>query len=118
VQINVVAQSAGCNHGIVLVLVRQLHKGVISLGVNHCAIGNPAHFVLGRLHPVETASALEHLERFAVRHFAYAIGNSGNAIAQVHLPGPDIDRLVLLLSQLQPGTTHRKCKEGKDQDTN
>ncbi len=99
-------------------LACQLHKGVVGLGVNHRALGNPAHFVFRCLHPIEATSVLDHLERLAVRHLTYAIGDGCDAIAQVHLTRPDIDRLMLFRPELKPGTTHRKCKEGKDQDTN
>ena len=50
-QVNIVAHHAGGHHRIVLVLHAHLLKGLVSLGVDHRPLFNPANLVLLRSSP-------------------------------------------------------------------
>jgi hypothetical protein len=72
---------------------------MIALRIDDGALFNPADFVLIRLYPQKAASVLQHFELLSVDDLADAIGNGGHAIMQVHLPGGNIDGLMLLAAQ-------------------
>ena len=74
----------GC-YGIVFVLFLKLLKPVVSFGVDHGAVFNPADLVFLRLDPEKTPAVLQHLERLPVDHLAYAIGDGRDAVMQVGL---------------------------------
>ncbi len=116
VQIEVVAEGCGCHHRILLVLAGKLGKRVIGLAVYDGALLNPAHFVLLRAHPEEAAAVFEHIELLAVDHLGHAIGNCGHAIMEVHLPGRDVNSLLLLI--LKSGTATCGQEGTKDDPRN
>ena len=97
-QIHVIAQHSGGDHGILLVLFRQLLKLVVQVAVDDRMLFDPADLILLSLHLEEAAAALEHFERLPIGHFAHAIGDGGHAVVQVHLPRGDIHGVVLLMT--------------------
>ena len=60
---------------------------------------------------------LQHFQRLAVGHLGHAIGDSGHAIMQVHLPRGDVNRVVMLLAEtIAAGGEHEKAHRSQRQD--
>ena len=81
---------------------------IVGLAVDHHLLLDPALFILGRAHVQKAAAVLEHEQLFAIRHFTGAVGDGGNAIAEISFGNGDVDLFRLL-------TTHA-CATGQHDD--
>jgi hypothetical protein len=113
VEIDFIAQASRRHDRILLVLSREILKGLVLVGIDHSAFFDPADLVLFGFDPEETAPMLKHLEGLSVDNFADAVGDSCYTIVQVHLPSSDVDHFTLVLPQpfAARGEQERKYQE-------
>ena len=81
----------------------ELVEGLEGLLVNDGALFNPADLVLLGLDPEEAAAVFEDFERLAVDDLGDAVADGGDAVMQVHLPGRDVDGVVMLAAEAVAG---------------
>ena len=91
--------------------IGQTNKVLIRLVVDYGAIGNPSDLILVCLDPEKATCMFENFERLASVYFADMVRYWRDAVAQVHLPRPDVHRFMLLVVDL--ATTCRKRKKAK-----
>ena len=112
-QINVIADNTGGHYRVLLMRLRKLRKCLIALGVDHCPFFNPTDLVLLRLDFQKPSSVFQNFQLLSIHHLCHAIGNCGNAVMKVHLPGGHIHRVVLLVMELLASA--RQCNKTQHQ---
>ena len=86
------------DHRILLVFRPHMRKAVVGFGINYGPLFDPADFVFVGLHLEKPASVFQDLERLPVHNCANAVGYGCHSIVKVHLPGRNIDGLMLLVA--------------------
>ena len=109
-EVSIVAQGAGRDHKIFLVLIGEILERLVFVRIDDGALFKPADFVLLCLDLQEPASVLEDFKRLTVCDLAYAVGNGSDAVVQVHLARSNVDHLSLVFSQMLAA----RCKEERE----
>lgn len=98
-QIEVVAEDAGGDDGVLLVLGGKLGEPGVGFAVDDQALLDPADLVFIGFDLEEAAAVLDDLKGLAVDHLGDASGDGGYAVAQVGLASGDVDRIHLLMAK-------------------
>jgi hypothetical protein len=114
VKVDVVADGGVGDDGVFLVLSGELGEGVVGVGGEDGVLFDPADLVFLGFDAEEAAAVLEDFKLLAVDHLADAVGDGGDAVVEVHLPGGYVDGLVVLgMEALAAGSEQEQAEQGE-----
>jgi hypothetical protein len=109
VEIYVIAKDGGGYHRVVFVAAGELSIRIECFCIDHCPLFNPAYLVFLCLDFEEPVATFEDYEPLAVYHFGNTIGDGGDAVLQIHLPGGDVHSVVLFVVESRAAA--EDCKQ-------
>jgi len=94
----------------------ELDERIVCLRIDDRAVLDPAGLVLFGLHFEEAPPVLQNLERLAVHHLGYAIGDGRDPVVKIHLAGGNVHHLLLL--RVKAVAAADQCRQAQSQAIN
>ncbi|HSM76247.1 MAG TPA: hypothetical protein VLT57_01410 [Bryobacteraceae bacterium] len=113
-RVEVVAESGGGDDGCVFLLGGEADESVVNLLIDDGALRDPSDLTLVSLDVEEAAVMGEDKKALSVFDFSDAIGDGGDAVAEKHLAGPDVNVLGVL--DAEAGTAGEQNDGQKQED--
>jgi len=118
VQIAVIAQDGGPDHGVFLVAVVKGFEPGDDIGIDDGVLFDPADLALGGFDFEESTAVVEDLEPVAILDGRYAVGDGGHAVPEEGLLEEDIDDFGLLLAMeaaaTAAGQEHQQREDARE----
>ena len=112
----IVAQGGRGGHGVVFVLIGQLHKSLVGFRIDDRPLFDPPNLVFVRFDFVEAPVVVEHFKLLAIGDLANAVGDRSDAVMQVRGAYRDVNFIVVHVPEAVASGQQRERAQAQRQN--